>query len=128
MSGRDGEKEFHLCCLELLMRVPFPLEYMMYTNVVMLRCPLVMSSFGCKCSPMARERGTGWPFLSELAPTFPVLAAQETFSLWIDGDLPHSSLIERCWWFLNRDLSHKNMTQYWRYFGVYSHRLPLIKK
>ena len=27
-----------------------------------------------------------------------------------------------------RDLSHKNMTQYWRYFGAHSHRLPLIKK
>ena len=101
MSGREGKKEFHLCCLELLIREPFPPEYMMYTNVVMLRCPLVMSSFGCKCSPMTRERGTDWSFLSELASTFPVLAAQQTCSLGIDEDLPHSSIIERCWWFLD---------------------------
>ena len=46
MSGREGGKGLHLCYLELLMQEPFHLKYMMYTNVVMLQCPLMMSFFG----------------------------------------------------------------------------------
>ena len=32
------------------------------------------------------------------------------------------------WTELTRGFSHQIITQYWRYFGVHSHRLPLIKR